>query len=52
MRKGPESKVEAELHGMQDGDSQELILSHQDGIRRTRETHITTHSADDDFHAK
>ena len=53
MRKGPESKIEAELHGMQDGDSQELILSHEDGIRRTRETHITTESAGtDDFHAK
>jgi hypothetical protein len=39
-RKGPETKIEAELHGMQDGDSQELILS-PEGIKRTRETHVT-----------
>lgn len=45
MRKGPETKIEAELHGMQDGDSQELILSHEDGIKRTRETHVTSESA-------
>ena len=45
MRKGPESKIEAELHGMQDGDSQELILSPGDGIKRTRETRITSEAA-------
>jgi hypothetical protein len=44
-RKGPETKIEAELHGMQDGDSQELILSSEDGITRTRETHVTGESA-------
>lgn len=43
-RKGPETKIEAELHGMQDGDSQELILSSEDGITRTRETHVTCES--------
>ena len=44
-RKGPETKIEAELHGMQDGDSQELILSSEDGITRTRETRVTCESA-------
>jgi FKBP-type peptidyl-prolyl cis-trans isomerase 2 len=44
-RKGPETKIEAELHGMQDGDSQELILSPEEGIKRTRETYVTCESA-------
>lgn len=53
MRKGPETKIEAELHGMQDGDSQELILSHEDGIKRTRETNVTSESAGThDIHGK
>jgi hypothetical protein len=51
--KGPETKIEAELHGMQDGDSQELILSSEDGITRTRETYATCESAGTpDFRAK
>lgn len=52
-RKGPETKIEAELHGMQDSDSQELILSPEDGIKRTRETHVTCESSGArDFQAK
>jgi hypothetical protein len=52
-RKGPETKIEAELHGMQDGDSQELILSPGEAIKRTRETHVTCESSGESgFQAK
>ena len=44
-RKGPETKIEAGLYGMQDGDSQDLILSPEDDIKQTRETHVTCGSA-------